>query len=130
MTVVASFETTTRRARPSWETWAFASLRPISSLITSPPERMAMSSSIRLRRSPKPGALTAMPVKVPRSLLTIRVARASPSTSSAITSSGRPWPITCSSRGRMSCTLEILPPWMSRKGSSSTASMRSWSVTM
>ena len=89
-----------------------------------------MSSSMRLRRSPKPGALTAMPVKVPRSLLTIRVARASPSTSSAIISSGRPWPITCSSSGRMSCTLEILPPWIRMKGSSSTASMRSWSVTM
>ena len=130
MMVVASLETTTRRARPSWETWALASLRPISSLITSPPVRMAMSSSMRLRRSPKPGALTAMPVKVPRSLLTIRVARASPSTSSAITSSGRPWPMTCSSRGSRSCTELILPPWMSRKGSSRTASMRSWSVTM
>ena len=43
-----------------------------------------MSSSMRLLRSPKPGALTAMPVKVPRSLLTIRVAVASPSTSSAM----------------------------------------------
>ena len=71
-----------------------------------------MSSSIRLRRSPKPGAFTAMPVKVPRSLLTIRVASASPSTSSAMISSGRPWPITCSSSGRMSCTELILPPWM------------------
>ena len=71
-----------------------------------------MSSSIRLRRSPKPGALTAMPVKVPRSLLTIRVARASPSTSSAMISRGRPAWMTFSSSGRMSCTEEILPPWM------------------
>jgi hypothetical protein len=35
---------------------------------------MAMSSSIRLRRSPNPGAFTATPVKVPRSLLTTSVA--------------------------------------------------------
>jgi len=39
-----------------------------------------MSSSIALRRSPKPGALTATAWNVPRSLLTIRVATASPST--------------------------------------------------
>ncbi len=83
MIVVVSLETTTRRAWPSWETWVFSSLRPISSVITSPPVRIAMSSSIRLRRSPKPGALTATPVKVPRSLLTTSVARLSPSTSSA-----------------------------------------------
>ena len=42
-----------------------------------------MSSSVRLRRSPKPGALTATAVNVPRSLFTTMVARASPSTSSA-----------------------------------------------
>ena len=49
-----------------------------------------MSSSMRLRRSPKPGALTATPVNVPRSLLTTRVARASPSTSSAMIRIGLP----------------------------------------
>ena len=48
-----------------------------------------MSSSMRLRRSPKPGALTATAVKVPRSLLTTIVASDSPSTSSATISSGR-----------------------------------------
>ena len=42
-----------------------------------------MSSSIALRRSPKPGALTAATLRPPRSLLTTRVASASPSTSSA-----------------------------------------------
>src|SRR4029450_3485853 len=46
----------------------------------------AMSCSMALRRSPKPGALTAATFKPPRSLLTTRVASASPSTSSAITS--------------------------------------------
>ena len=74
MIVVVSLVTTTRRAWPSCETCVFSSFRPISSVITSPPVRIAMSSSIRLRRSPNPGALTATPVKVPRSLLTTRVA--------------------------------------------------------
>jgi hypothetical protein len=56
--VVLSFATTMRRARPSCETCVFSSLRPISSVMTSPPVRIAMSSSMRLRRSPKPGAFT------------------------------------------------------------------------
>jgi len=43
-----------------------------------------MSSSMALRRSPKPGALTAQTWSVPRSLFTTSVARASPSTSSAM----------------------------------------------
>ncbi len=47
-----------------------------------------MSSSMALRRSPKPGALTAATLRVPRILLTTRVARASPSTSSAMMRSG------------------------------------------
>ena len=47
-----------------------------------------MSSIILLRRSPKPGALTAAALNVPRSLFTIRVARASPSTSSEMMRSG------------------------------------------
>ena len=46
-----------------------------------------MSRSISLRRSPKPGALTASTETVPRSLLTTSVASASPSTSSAMMSS-------------------------------------------
>ena len=82
MIVVVSLVITTRRARPSCESFVFSSLRPISSVITSAPLRIAMSSSMRLRRSPKPGALTATAVKVPRSLLTTIVASASPSTSS------------------------------------------------
>ena len=49
-----------------------------------PPVRIAMSCSIALRRSPKPGALTAHDFECPRSLLTTRVASASPSTSSAM----------------------------------------------
>ena len=107
MIVVVSLLTTTRRALPSWLSWVFSSFRPISSVMTSPPERIAMSSSIRLRRSPKPGALTATPVKVPRSLLTTSVARDSPSTSSAMMTSGLPPCIVCSRIGRMSRTEPI-----------------------
>ena len=62
-----------------------------------------MSLSMSLRRSPKPGALTAATFSTPRSTLTTRVARASPSTSSAIISSGLPERATCSSTGMMSC---------------------------
>ena len=49
-----------------------------------------MSSSMALRRSPKPGALTAATLRPPRSLLTTSVASASPSTSSAMMRSGLP----------------------------------------
>ena len=48
-----------------------------------------MSSSMALRRSPKPGALTAATLRPPRRRLTTSVARASPSMSSAMISSGR-----------------------------------------
>ena len=66
-----------------------------------------MSCSMALRRSPNPGAFTAAALNVPRILLTTSVARASPSTSSAITTSGLPACITFSSTGSSSCTLEI-----------------------
>ena len=63
-----------------------------------------MSCSIALRRSPKPGALTAATLRPPRSLLTTRVASASPSTSSAMISSGLPDWITNSSSGTIGCS--------------------------
>ena len=67
-----------------------------------------MSCSIALRRSPKPGALTATDLKVARILFTTRVARASPSTSSATMSRGLPVCMTFSRTGTMSLTFEIL----------------------
>ena len=67
-----------------------------------------MSCSIALRRSPKPGALTATDLKVPRILLTTRVASASPSMSSAMIARGLPVCMTFSRTGTMSLTLEIL----------------------
>ena len=72
-----------------------------------PPVRIAMSSSMALRRSPKPGAFTAQVLRMPRMLFTTRVASASPSTSSAMISSGRPALATCSSTGSRSRMLEI-----------------------
>ena len=66
-----------------------------------------MSSSIALRRSPKPGAFTAATRSVPRSLLTTSVASASPSMSSAMMSNGLPICATFSRIGRRSFIDEI-----------------------
>ena len=79
-----SLSAQTFSARPQSSTVTLSSFRPVSSEITEPPVKIAMSSSIAFLRSPKPGALTAKRLKAPRSLLTTRVARASPSISSAI----------------------------------------------
>ena len=72
-----------------------------------------MSWSMALRRSPKPGALTATTLNVPRILLTTSVDSASPSTSSAMMSSGLPALTTFSRSGRRSAMAEILPWLMS-----------------
>src|SRR4029450_3098102 len=88
--VVFSLSIVTFLARPSILTVTFSSLMPRSAETMVPPVRIAMSSSIAFRRSPKPGALTAATLRPPRSLLTTRVASASPSTSSATMGSGRP----------------------------------------
>ena len=68
----------------------FSSWMPRSSLISVPPVSTAMSPSIALRRSPKPGAFTAQTLSTPRSLLTTSSVSASASTSSAMISSGLP----------------------------------------
>ena len=83
------------------------SVRPSSSLMTWPPVRMAISCSISLRRSPKPGALTHTTFSTPFRRFTSRVDRASPSTSSAMINSFLPLCSICSSRGRMSEITEI-----------------------
>src|SRR5258708_4890741 len=74
--VVFSFEMVTFLARPSICSVTVSSLMPRSSEIAWPPVRTAMSCSIALRRSPKPGAFTAATFRPPRSLLTTSVARA------------------------------------------------------
>ncbi len=88
-----------------------------------------MSASMALRRSPKPGALTATERNRPRILLTTRVARASPSTSSAMISSGLPACTTLSRIGSRSLLADTLELTTRMYGSSRTASIRSGSVT-
>ena len=57
---------------------------------TWPPVRIAISSSIAFLLSPKPGAFTATTFNPPLNLLTTKVAKASPSTSSEIIIKGLP----------------------------------------
>ena len=120
--VVVSLVMMTRFARPKRSIVALSSLRPTSSLMTWPPVRTAMSCIIALRRSPKPGALTAVELNVPRILLTTSVAKASPSTSSAMINNGLPVFMTVSSTGNIACTEEIFPALNKMYGSSNTAS--------
>ena len=82
-----------------------------------------MSSSMALRRSPKPGALTATTFRMPRMVLTTSVASASPSTSSAMISSGRPALATCSSVGSRSRMLLIFLSNSSTNGLSRIAAL-------
>ena len=103
--VVLSLSMTTDFAEPSLARVKSSSFIPISSETTSPPVRMEISSSIAFLRSPNPGALTEAHFRVPRILLTTRVARASPSTSSAISKNGLPVLAICSRTGRRSFML-------------------------
>src|SRR5215469_15095293 len=88
-----------------------------------------MSSSMALRRSPKPCALTAATLSPPRSLLTTSVASASPSTSSATISSGLPLCTTASSTGSMACKPDSFFSWIRMYGFSSSAIIFSALVT-
>jgi len=71
-----------------------------------------MSSSMARRRSPNPGAFTAQMLRTPRSLFTTRVARASPSMSSAMTRSGFPTWDTFSRMGMMSLMDATFLSWI------------------
>ena len=82
-----------------------------------------------MRRSPKNGAFTATAGNVLRIALTTRVDSASPSTSSAITSSGLAACTTFSSSGSRSATLLIFWEVSRMYASSCTASIASASVT-
>ena len=105
--VVVSLLMFTFSAVPQTSRVACSSFSPFSSEITHPPVRIAMSSSIALRRSPKPGALTAHTFRPPRRRLTTRVVRASESTSSAMMRSPRPLSAAGWRIGRSSLRLEI-----------------------
>ena len=88
--VVLSLSIVIVSAVPSMLKSAFSNENPLSSETTVPPVRIAISSSIALRLSPKPGAFTAAIFNPPLSLLTTKVASACPSTSSAIISNAFP----------------------------------------
>src|SRR5262245_52117567 len=60
MMVVDSFSTRTVWASPSCSSVTFSSFRPRSSLMDCPPVRIAMSPSMALRRSSRPGGLAAV----------------------------------------------------------------------
>ena len=89
---------------------------------------MAISSSISLRRSPKPGALTAAIFSVPRSLFTTRAASASPSTSSAMITNARPFCAAGSNTPMISFIVETFLSVIRINGFSMTASIFSESV--
>ena len=118
--VVLSLSMVTRLAEPRCSSVAVSSSRPTSSLITVAPVRIARSSSIALRRSPKPGALQAETFTMPRMLLTTNVAKASPSTSSATIINGRLALATCSNNGNNSRMLEIFLSTNNKKGASAS----------
>ena len=105
--VVLSLSIVTLSADPNISNVVFSKVNPLSSEITVPPVKTAISSSIAFLLSPKPGALTAAIFKEPLSLFTTRVAKASPSTSSAITSNGFPLCATGSNIGKRSFIAEI-----------------------
>ena len=105
--VVFSLLSVTFSAVPSIERSASSIFMPLSVEITVAPVSTAMSSSISLRRSPKPGALQAAIFNVPRSLLTTSADSASPSTSSATISSERPLWATGSKTPMSSFIVEI-----------------------
>mmetsp|Transcript_49213 Transcript_49213/g.98699 ORF Transcript_49213/g.98699 Transcript_49213/m.98699 type:complete len:313 (+) Transcript_49213:83-1021(+) len=85
---VSSLLTTTFFTEPRTAASALSSLRPRSSEISCAPVRIAMSCRFAFRLSPNPGAFTHTTLRPPRSLLTMKPASASLSTSSAITTSG------------------------------------------
>ncbi len=78
-----------------------------------PPVSIAISSIIAFLLSPNPGAFTAQHLRTPLNLFTTNVARASPSTSSAIIRSGLPSLTTCSKSGTISFTEDIFFSCMS-----------------
>ena len=99
--------TVTRRAVPSTSRPTSESLSPTSEETTSAPVTIARSWMKALRRSPKNGDLTAATTNVLRIAFTVRVDSASPSTSSAMISSGFFSASTFSSSGSRSASAEI-----------------------
>mmetsp|Transcript_15912 Transcript_15912/g.40426 ORF Transcript_15912/g.40426 Transcript_15912/m.40426 type:complete len:270 (-) Transcript_15912:898-1707(-) len=99
MMVVLVGATVILRAEPSCSSTVSSNFMPRSLAMYSAPVTIAMSCSSAFRRSPKPGALTATTLRLPRSLLTTSVASASPATSSVMITSGAPALAACSRIG-------------------------------
>ena len=123
--VVFSLSMLTLTALPSISRETVSRLKPISNEMTRPSVRIAMSSSICLRRSPKPGAFTAAAFKTPRALFTTRVAKASPSKSSAMMRRGLLARDTFSRMGTKSAMALIFLSVISRRGFSNSTTCRS-----
>ena len=124
--MVFSLSRTTFFAEPKSSMDVVSSDRPTSSEITLPPVKIAISSSIAFLLSPNPGALHAATLTMPLMLLTTRVARASPSTSSAIINNALPAFATDSSNGIKSLILEIFLSNNRINGSSKATFILSW----
>ena len=121
--VVSSLVAITLPQEPRTSMPTSSSFIPLSVDTTVASVRMAISSMISLRRSPKAGALRTSVLKTPLSLLRTRTERASPSTSSAMmTRSLRPEPAHCSRMGRSSWALLIFLSVIRMRGFSKTAS--------
>ena len=114
---------------PSISSVVFSRLKPLSSEITVAPVSIAISSNIAFLLSPNPGALTAAIFRAPLNLLTTSVAKASPSTSSAIISNGLPDCATGSKIGKRSFIAEIFLSYKRMCGFSKSASIFSELVT-
>ena len=128
MRVMSAFAHTLS-AFPQSSTVIFSSFRPVSSEITVPPVKIAISSNIAFLRSPNPGALTANTLTIPRSLLTTSVARASPSISSAMITRFLETLTNPSKNGTKSWIDEIFLSVIKMYGLEISASMREGSVT-
>lgn len=82
-------------------------VNPISSEITVPPVKMAISFNIAFLLSPKAGALTAQTFNPPLNLFKTKVAKASDSTSSQIINKGLYYYMACSKKCKIDYTLLI-----------------------
>ena len=116
-------------AVPNISIVVFSKVYPLSSEITVPPVKMAISSNIAFLLSPKPGAFTAAIFKAPRNLFTTNVDKASPSTSSAIINNGFPDCATGSKTGNNSFNEDTFLSYKRIYGLSSSTSIFSGLVT-
>lgn len=82
-------------------------VNPISSEITVPPVKIAISFNIAFLLSPKAGALTAQTFNPPLNLFKTKVAKASDSTSSQIITKGLFYYIACSKKCKIDYILLI-----------------------